>query len=87
MRARQTQTRTNLEGIAAYIAQITNSVANGFDERQIDENLNKLEKLINETTTKNKTKKLEQKLPKPYLPDSTKLARLNETMLHVIPKS
>jgi len=33
------------------------SVANGFNERQIDENLNKLEKLINETTTKNKTKK------------------------------
>lgn len=47
LKQRQTWTR-----IAAYIAQITNSVAHGFDERQIDEDLNKLEKLINETTTK-----------------------------------
>lgn len=44
---RQTWTR-----IAAYIAQITNSATHGFDERQIDEDLNKLEKLTNETTTK-----------------------------------
>jgi hypothetical protein len=43
--------------IAAYIAQIINSVAHGFDEKQIDQDLEKLEKLINEATTKNKTKK------------------------------
>lgn len=43
--------------IAAYIAQIINSVAHGFDEKQIDQDLQKLEKLINEATTKNKTKK------------------------------
>jgi hypothetical protein len=47
LKQRQTWTR-----IAAYIAQITNSVTHGFDERQIDEDLNKLEKPINETTTK-----------------------------------
>jgi len=43
--------------VAAYIAQIINSVASGFDEKQIDEDLNKLEKLINEATAKNKTQK------------------------------
>jgi len=41
--------------VAAYIAQIMNSVASGFDERQIDEDLTKLETMINEITTKNKT--------------------------------
>jgi len=71
---RQTWTR-----IAAYIAQIANSVAHGFDGRQIDEDPNKLEKLINETTTKkNKTKKLEKNYRNPILHDSTKLTRLNE---------
>jgi len=43
--------------VAAYIAQIINSAASGFDEKQIDEDLNKLEKLINEATAKNKTQK------------------------------
>ena len=41
--------------VAAYIAQIINSVASGFDERQIDHDLEKLEKLIDEATAKNKT--------------------------------
>ena len=83
LKQRQTWTR-----IAAYIAQITNSGAHGFDERQIDEDLNKLEKLINETTTKkNKTKKPGKNYRNPILHDSTKLTRLNETRLPVIPKS
>jgi hypothetical protein len=38
--------------IAAYIAQIINSVATGFDERQIDKDLNELERLVNEAKTK-----------------------------------
>lgn len=42
--------------VAAYIAQIINGVATHFDERQIDEDLQKLEGLINEATAKNKTK-------------------------------
>jgi len=43
--------------VAAYIAQIINSVSNTFDERQIDEDLAKLEELINEATAKTKTQK------------------------------
>jgi len=40
--------------IAAYTAQIMNSVASGFDERQIDIQLNELEKLVNEARAKAK---------------------------------
>ncbi|MBS7646299.1 MAG: hypothetical protein QXL91_02515 [Candidatus Bathyarchaeia archaeon] len=43
--------------VAAYIAQIINSVSNTFDERQIDEDLAKLEELINEAAAKTKTQK------------------------------
>lgn len=39
--------------IAAYIAQIMNTIVNGIDERQIDEDLTKLEKLVNEATAAN----------------------------------
>lgn len=39
--------------IAAYVAQIMNTIANGIDERQIDKDLALLEKLVNEATTKN----------------------------------
>jgi hypothetical protein len=39
--------------IAAYIAQIMNTIANGIDERQIDKDLALLEKLVNEATAKN----------------------------------
>ena len=35
--------------IAAYTAQIINSIANGIDERQIDSDLNKLEAMLNKT--------------------------------------
>jgi len=41
--------------IAAYIAQTINSISNTFDERQIDEDLAKLEALINEAAAKTKT--------------------------------
>jgi hypothetical protein len=39
--------------IAAYIAQIMNTIANGIDERQIDNDLALLERLVNEATAKN----------------------------------
>jgi uncharacterized protein (DUF608 family) len=38
--------------IAAYIAQIMNTIANGIDERQIDKDLAELEKLVNEARAK-----------------------------------
>jgi ribosomal protein L17 len=43
--------------VAAYICQVINTIAAHFDERQIDVDLNKLEELINETTTKKKAQK------------------------------
>jgi ribosomal protein L17 len=50
LKQRQAWTR-----VATYICQVINSVAVRFDERQIDIDLNKLEELINEATTKNQT--------------------------------
>jgi hypothetical protein len=43
--------------IAAYTAQIINSIANGLDERQIDKDLDKLEEMLNKTAAavKNQT--------------------------------
>lgn len=41
--------------VAAYIAQTINSISNALDERQIDEDLAKLEALINEAAAKTKT--------------------------------
>ena len=38
--------------VAAYAAQVINSLASGFDERQIDKDLDKLEVLVNEATAK-----------------------------------
>jgi len=38
--------------IAAYVAQIMNSVATGFDERQIDKNLDELERMVREARAK-----------------------------------
>jgi hypothetical protein len=38
--------------IAAYTAQIINTVAKGIDERQIDLDLDRLEKMIDEATAK-----------------------------------
>ena len=47
--------RQNWTRIAAYICQVINTIAKGFDERQIDEDLAKLEELINEAAAKTKT--------------------------------
>ncbi|MEM3699865.1 MAG: hypothetical protein QXL57_03230 [Candidatus Bathyarchaeia archaeon] len=41
--------------VAAYTAQVIQSIAKGFDERQIDQDLAKLEELINEAAAKTKT--------------------------------
>ncbi len=41
--------------VATYIAQTINSISSTIDERQIDQDLTKLETMINEITTKNKT--------------------------------
>ena len=46
--------------IAAYIAQIINSVASGFDERQINADLDELERLIDEARTKAKDGETEE---------------------------
>jgi hypothetical protein len=48
LKQRQAWTR-----IATYISQVTNTIATHFDTRQIDQDLEKLEKMINEITTKN----------------------------------
>lgn len=48
--------------VAAYIAQIMNSVAEGFDERQIDADLDELERLVNEAKAKAKGKKTKRKV-------------------------
>ena len=47
--------------IAAYIGQVINSIAGRVDERQIDQDLTKLEELINEVTTKNQAQKPDTK--------------------------
>jgi len=41
--------------VATYIAQTINSISNTLDERQIDQDLQKLEELINEAAAKTKT--------------------------------
>ena len=42
--------------VATYICQVINTIATHFDERQIDEDLTKLETMINEIMAKNTTK-------------------------------
>jgi len=46
--------------IAAYIAQIMNSIASGFDEREIDTQLDVLERLVNEAKAKTKNGKTQE---------------------------
>jgi len=46
--------------IAAYIAQIINSVASGFDERQINADLDELERLVSEARAKAKDGETEE---------------------------
>ena len=41
--------------VAAYCAQTIECIAKGFDERQLDEDLNELERLVNEAKSKVKT--------------------------------
>jgi hypothetical protein len=50
LKQRQAWTR-----VATYICQVINTIATHLDERQIDQDLTKLEAMINEITTKNKT--------------------------------
>jgi len=38
--------------VAAYVAQIINSIAEGFDEREVDIQLDELERLVNEAKAK-----------------------------------
>lgn len=52
-------TRQKWAQIAAYIAQVINSVASGFDEKEIDIQLDELERLVNEAKTKTKVRKPE----------------------------
>jgi DNA-binding protein YbaB len=42
--------------VAAYIAQVMNTISNGIDERQIDKDLDMLEKLVNEASEEAKAK-------------------------------
>ena len=46
--------------IAAYIAQIINSICAGFDERQINKDLDELERLVNEARAKAKNGKTQK---------------------------
>jgi len=46
--------------VAAYTAQVIESVASGFDERQIDVQLDELEKLVNEARAKTKNGKTQK---------------------------
>jgi len=46
--------------VAAYIAQIMNSIATGFDERQINADLEELECLVNEARAKTKNEKTQK---------------------------
>ena len=43
--------RQHYARVAAYTAQIVNSIAKGIDERQIDQDLDKLEAMLNKTTS------------------------------------
>jgi hypothetical protein len=45
--------------VAAYVAQIMHNIAHGFDEKQIDEDLAELEKLVNEASKKGQTETVE----------------------------
>jgi len=45
--------------VAAYISQVMNSIASGFDEREIDVQLDEVERLVNEAKAKAEAKKTE----------------------------
>ncbi len=46
--------------IAAYTAQIINNLAKGIDERQIDQDLNKLEAMLNKTAPEDAVKRVSE---------------------------
>lgn len=50
--------------VAAYVAQIMNSIAQGFDEREIDVQLDELERLVNEAKAKAKNEKTQRRVSK-----------------------
>jgi hypothetical protein len=50
--------------VATYICQVINTVAIGFDEKEIDVQLSELEKLINEVKAKTKTGRIEKQVPR-----------------------
>lgn len=45
--------------VAAYIAQILQNITNGFDEKQVDEDLAELERLVNEANKKGQAEPVE----------------------------
>ncbi len=47
--------------VAAYTAQVIESVAKGFDERRVDVQLDELERLVNEAKAKGKAGKTEKR--------------------------
>jgi len=49
--------------IAAYTAQIINTIAKGIDERQIDEGLNQLEAMLNKGKAKTEVSTNSEKVP------------------------
>jgi len=48
--------------VAGYVAQVMNSVAEGFDEREIDVQLDELERLVREAKAKAKTGKTKKRI-------------------------
>jgi len=49
--------------VAAYVAQVINSIASGFDEKEIDIQLDELERLVNEAKAKTKDAGAEEGAP------------------------
>lgn len=47
--------------VAAFVAQTMNSIAEGFDERQIDTQMDELERLIDEAKAKGKARRTQEK--------------------------
>lgn len=50
--------------VAAYTAQVMNSIAEGFDERELDVYLNELERLVDEAKAKRKAKRTKKRASK-----------------------
>jgi hypothetical protein len=58
--------------IAAYSAQIINNISKGFDERQIDEDLDNLARMLNEGKAKDKVARVTEEEGTPTTEASTK---------------